>query len=58
MVILKTEAFVKEVRNGTVNLYEESGHLPHFEESDRFAKDVIEFVLMHRGRSSITGQEK
>ncbi|GEM_PF-4611832 len=56
MVILKTEAFVKEVRNGTVNLYEESGHLPHFEEPDRFAKDVIEFVLMQR--SSITGREK
>ncbi|OBR62489.1 hypothetical protein A7K91_02435 [Paenibacillus oryzae] len=41
----QTEAFVKEVRNGIVNLYEESGHLPHFEEPDRFAKDVIEFVL-------------
>jgi proline iminopeptidase len=26
-------------------MYEESGHLPHFEEPDRFAADVIQFVL-------------
>ncbi|MDQ8734264.1 alpha/beta hydrolase [Paenibacillus sp. LHD-38] len=41
----QTQTFVRDVRNGFMKIYDESGHLPHFEEPDRFAMDVIQFVL-------------
>ncbi|MNW07250.1 Alpha/beta hydrolase family protein [compost metagenome] len=41
----QTQVFVRDVQNGQLMIYEESGHLPHFEEPDRFAADVIQFVL-------------
>lgn len=43
----QTQAFVQNAKNGFLKIYEESGHLPHFEEPDRFAADVIQFVLKH-----------
>lgn len=43
----QTQVFVTDVRNGVLKMYEVCGHLPHFEEPDRFAKDVIQFVLEH-----------
>ncbi|MDQ0193654.1 pimeloyl-ACP methyl ester carboxylesterase [Paenibacillus wynnii] len=42
---VQTQTFVRDVRNGFLKIYDESGHLPHFEEPDRFAMDVIQFVL-------------
>jgi proline iminopeptidase len=44
----QTQAFARDVQNGQLIIYEESGHLPHFEEPDRFAADVIQFVLRSR----------
>jgi len=41
----QTDSFVNDVRNGHLKVYEESGHLLHFEEPERFAMDVIQFVL-------------
>ncbi|MNY68278.1 2-hydroxy-6-oxononadienedioate/2-hydroxy-6-oxononatrienedioate hydrolase [compost metagenome] len=42
---MQTQTFVTDVRHGTLKIYEECGHLPHFEEPDRFAADIIQFVL-------------
>lgn len=42
---VQTQSFVRDVKNGYLKLYEDCGHLPHFEEPDRFAEDVIQFVL-------------
>ncbi|WP_342573947.1 alpha/beta hydrolase [Paenibacillus sp. FSL M8-0142] len=41
----QTDSFVNDVRNGHLKVYEESGHLLHFEEPERFAMDVIQFIL-------------
>lgn len=43
----QTYSFVNDVRTGQLKVYEESGHMPHFEEPERFATDVIQFVLEH-----------
>ncbi|WP_054942520.1 alpha/beta fold hydrolase [Paenibacillus ihuae] len=45
---MQTQTFITDVRNGTLKIYEECGHLPHFEEPERFAADVIQFVLEHK----------
>ncbi|AIQ55413.1 alpha/beta fold hydrolase [Paenibacillus sp. FSL R7-0331] len=42
----QTRTFVEYTRNGTLKIYEECGHLPHFEAPDRFAADVIRFVTL------------
>jgi proline iminopeptidase len=41
----QTQAFLRDVPNGYLKIYDESGHIPHYEEADRFAKDVIRFVM-------------
>lgn len=41
----QTQFFVKHVSNGSLYIYEQSGHLPHYEEPDRFARDVIQYIL-------------
>jgi len=38
------ETFNKDARNGKCIAFEESGHTPHYEEADRFAEIVIEFL--------------
>ncbi|KKZ92625.1 alpha/beta fold hydrolase [Bacillus wiedmannii] len=38
------ETFNKDVRNGDYIVFEESGHTPHYEEADRFAEIVIQFL--------------
>lgn len=43
----QTYSFDNDVRTGQLKVYEESGHMPHFEEPERFATDVIQFVLEH-----------
>lgn len=48
----QTQAFIEEIRNGVLKIYQECGHLPHFEEPDRFAMDVTAFVLDHHNRSN------
>nr|WP_241781962.1 alpha/beta hydrolase [Paenibacillus sp. DMB5] len=40
----QTRSFVENTLNGTLKIYEDCGHLPHFEAPDRFAEDVIQFV--------------
>lgn len=40
----QTVAFVEKVANGQVKIYEGCGHLAHYEEPDRFAEDVIDFL--------------
>ncbi|TKI78779.1 alpha/beta hydrolase, partial [Bacillus wiedmannii] len=38
------ETFNKDARNGDYIVFEESGHKPHYEEADRFAEIVIQFL--------------
>ncbi|MCC2376917.1 alpha/beta hydrolase [Bacillus wiedmannii] len=38
------ETFNKDARNGDYIVFEESGHTPHYEEADRFAEIVIQFL--------------
>lgn len=41
----QTQVFLRDVPNGYLKIYEESGHISHYEEADRFAMDVIQFVM-------------
>lgn len=41
----QTQFFVNNVSKGTLYIYEQSGHLPHYEEPDRFSRDVTQFIL-------------
>ncbi|WP_460283231.1 alpha/beta fold hydrolase [Bacillus luti] len=38
------DTFNKDARNGDYIVFEESGHTPHYEEADRFAEIVIQFL--------------
>lgn len=38
------EIFNKDAQNGDYIVFEESGHTPHYEEADRFAEIVIQFL--------------
>ncbi|KAA0788225.1 alpha/beta hydrolase [Bacillus wiedmannii] len=38
------ETFNKDAQNGDCIVFEESGHTPHYEEADRFAEIVIQFL--------------
>ncbi|PGS38610.1 alpha/beta hydrolase [Bacillus cereus] len=38
------EIFNKDAQNGGYIVFEESGHTPHYEEADRFAEIVIQFL--------------
>lgn len=38
------ETFNKDAQNGDYIVFEESGHTPHYEEADRFAEIVIQFL--------------
>ncbi|MFA2818172.1 alpha/beta fold hydrolase [Bacillus wiedmannii] len=38
------ETFNKDARNGKCIAFEESGHTPHYEEADRYAELVIQFL--------------
>ncbi|MBZ4224559.1 alpha/beta fold hydrolase [Bacillus wiedmannii] len=38
------EIFNKDAQNGDCIVFEESGHTPHYEEADRFAEIVIQFL--------------
>ncbi|GAB6448014.1 alpha/beta hydrolase [Bacillus cereus] len=38
------ETFNKDARNGKYIVFEESGHTPHYEEADRYAELVIQFL--------------
>ncbi|QWG71257.1 alpha/beta hydrolase [Bacillus mycoides] len=38
------ETFNKDAQNGKYIVFEESGHIPHYEEADRFAETVILFL--------------
>ncbi|PEB51256.1 alpha/beta hydrolase [Bacillus pseudomycoides] len=38
------QAFNKDARHGKVIVFEESGHTPHYEVADEFAKTVIDFL--------------
>ena len=38
------EIFNKDARNGKYIVFEESGHTPHYEEADRYAELVIQFL--------------
>lgn len=38
------QAFNRDAQNGKVIVFEESGHTPHYEAADQFAKTVIDFL--------------
>lgn len=38
------EIFNKDAQNGKYTVFEESGHTPHYEEADRYAELVIQFL--------------
>ncbi|WP_017149745.1 alpha/beta fold hydrolase [Bacillus bingmayongensis] len=38
------EIFQREVQNGEMTVFEESGHTPHYEAADRFAETMIDFL--------------
>ncbi|UYX55375.1 alpha/beta hydrolase [Bacillus thuringiensis] len=38
------ETFNKDARNGKYIVFEESGHTPHYEEAERFAETIIQFL--------------
>ncbi|MFD1675696.1 alpha/beta hydrolase [Alicyclobacillus fodiniaquatilis] len=40
----QTLAFIRYVPNRDLIVYKNTGHLPHYEQADQFAEDVIKFV--------------
>jgi pimeloyl-ACP methyl ester carboxylesterase len=40
----QTRAFEESVPNGKVEIFENSGHFARFEEADRYAKTVTDFL--------------
>ncbi|MFJ8529033.1 alpha/beta fold hydrolase [Bacillus sp. NPDC094106] len=41
---IQIQAFNRDAQNGKVIVFEESGHTPHYEAADQFAKAVIDFL--------------
>lgn len=41
------QAFVDQVANGRLELFEHSSHFARFEEANRYAQTVIDFLLKH-----------
>ena len=49
---IQIESFAKDVKNGSILIFDESGHTPHYEEPDKFKEVVCEFLSNSRQRST------